>query len=120
LQQWVYQTGSTSICLAPNALTDTNYCIDFGSNLGTNGQALKIWQQYQGLPAQSLYITDDNHIAVENGPGQCADVQEESQSRPARGGLPFGTYKDLQSYQCTFANTNQVSAWSFFTRAGQC
>lgn len=120
LQQWVYQTGSTTICLAPNDLTDIDYCIDFGSNLGTNGQRLKIWQRYEGLPAQQLYITDDNHIAVENGPGQCADVQQESLPVPARGGVPYGSYKDLQSYQCTFANTNQVSPPSILCRAGKC
>jgi hypothetical protein len=109
LQQWVYQIGSTTICLAPNSFSDVEQCIDFGTNLGANGQPLKIWQRYEGLPQQQLYITDDNHIAVANGPGNCADVQEESNTRPPRGGLPYGTYKDVQSYQCFFGNTNQVS-----------
>lgn len=108
MQQWTYQTGSTNICLAPNDLTDTDFCVDFGSNLGANGQRLKIWQRYEGLAAQQLYITDDNHIAVENGPGRCADVQQESQTQPARGGLPYGSFKDLQSWECTYGNTNQV------------
>lgn len=89
---------STTICLAPSNLTDTDFCIDFGSNLGANGQSLKIWQKYEDLPAQQLFVTEDNHIAVENGPGQCANVQQESVTRPARGGLPYGTYKDLQSW----------------------
>lgn len=109
LQQWVYQTGSTTICLAPNSFSDVEQCIDFGTNLGANGQALKIWQRYEGLPQQQLYITEDNHIAVANGPGNCADVQAESNTRPPRGGLPYGTFKDVQSYQCTYLNTNQVS-----------
>lgn len=50
LQQWVYQTGSTTICLAPNDLTDTEYCIDFDSNLGANGQQLKIWRDTRAWP----------------------------------------------------------------------
>ncbi|KAJ9107978.1 hypothetical protein QFC20_003663 [Naganishia adeliensis] len=108
LQQWIYQTGSTTICLAPNDLTDTEYCIDFDSNLGANGQQLKIWQRYEGLAAQQLYITEDNHIAVENGPGQCADVQQDSVTRPPRGSLPYGSFKDLQSWECSSGNANQI------------
>ncbi|KAI5448927.1 hypothetical protein NCC49_005750, partial [Naganishia albida] len=70
------------------------------------GQTLYIWQAYD-VPQQQLYITDDNHIAVENGPGSCADVRAESgpQGSHAR---PYGSLKDLQSWTCTYGNTNQI------------
>lgn len=110
-QQWVYTPGSTTIRIAPNSYSDTEYCIDFGSNLGSNGQELKIWQCYDGLPAQQLYITDDNHIAVENGPGQCVDVQAESGPQPAYA-RPYGEEKRLQTWDCSSGNPNQVSTRS--------
>ncbi|KAJ9107986.1 hypothetical protein QFC20_003671 [Naganishia adeliensis] len=106
-QQWVYNTGSTKICVAPNAYSDTDYCIDFGTNLGSNGQTLYIWQAYEGLPAQQLYITDDNHIAVENGPGQCVDVRAESGPQPSYA-RAYGSEKSVQAWDCTFGNTNQI------------
>ncbi|KAJ9098959.1 hypothetical protein QFC19_006183 [Naganishia cerealis] len=105
-QQFIYNEGSTKIRVAPNIFTDTQYCIDFGENLGTNGQALKIWQCYEGLPQQQLYITSDRHIAVENRPGggQCADVKAESGVEPVR---PYGVRKQVQSWECIGGNTNQ-------------
>lgn len=107
-QQWVYNTGSTKICVAPNSYSDTQYCLDFGTNLGANGQPLKIWQAYD-VPQQQLYITDDLHIAVEGGPGQCVDVRAESGPLPdyAR---PYGSQKSVQTWDCSFGNTNQVSS----------
>ncbi|GHJ84556.1 hypothetical protein NliqN6_0958 [Naganishia liquefaciens] len=104
-QSWIYTPGSTTIQVAPNNLTETPFCIDFGTNLGSNGQYAKIWQCYEGLAAQSLYITDDNHIAVENGPGQCLDVQAESSSDTSG---PYPITKRLQTWDCTFGNTNQI------------
>lgn len=106
-QRWAYNRGSTKICVAPNTYTDTEYCIDFGTNLGSNGQTLYIWQAYD-VPQQQLYITDDDHIAVENGPGNCVDVRAESGPQPdyAR---PFGSLKDVQIWSCSGGNTNQVS-----------
>lgn len=68
-------------------------------------RAAKIWQCYEGLAAQRLYITDDNHIAVENGPGQCLDVQAESSSDTSG---PYPIIKRLQTWDCTFGNGNQV------------
>lgn len=109
-QQWIYTQGSTKIRVAPNDRTDTEYCIDFGTNLGANGQSLKIWQCYDGLPQQQLYITDDAHIAVENGPGQCADVRAESGPEPVK---PYGVQKQVQSWECSFGNPNQVGTRSF-------
>ncbi|KAI5448933.1 hypothetical protein NCC49_005756 [Naganishia albida] len=106
-QQWVYNSGSTKICVAPNEFTDTQYCIDFGTNLGADGQTLYIWQAYD-VPQQQLYITDDNHIAVENGPGFCVDVRAESGPQPdyAR---PYGSQKSVQTWTCAGGNTNQAS-----------
>ncbi|KAI5448735.1 hypothetical protein NCC49_001504, partial [Naganishia albida] len=60
-QRFDYTLGSTKICVSPNAYSETQYCIDFGTNLGANGQTLYIWQAYD-VPQQQLYITDDNHI----------------------------------------------------------
>jgi hypothetical protein len=105
LQQFIYNPGSTKIRVAPSSLTTTNYCVDFGSNRGVNGVGLKIWQCYDGLAAQQLWITGDNHIAVE-GDNQCADVRAESQPRQSQ---PYGSLKDLQSWQCSGGNPNQVS-----------
>lgn len=104
LQQFVYTSGSTKIRVAPNSLSTTDYCVDFGSDRGVNGVGLKIWQCYDGLPAQQLYITGDNHIAVE-GDNQCADVKAESQASQAK---PYGSLKDVQSWQCSGGNPNQV------------
>jgi hypothetical protein len=103
-QQWVYSAGSTTIRTVPNNFTDIEYCLDFDTNLGANGQNLKIWQCYDGLPAQSLYVTNDNHIAVENG-AQCVDVRAESSPVPTR---PYGLRKEVQSWQCSGGNPNQV------------
>ncbi|KAJ9107967.1 hypothetical protein QFC20_003652 [Naganishia adeliensis] len=104
LQQFVYTSGSTNIRVAPNSLSTTDYCVDFGSDRGVNGVGLKIWQCYDGLPAQQLYITGDNHIAVE-GDNQCADVKAESQASQAK---PYGSLKDVQSWQCSGGNPNQI------------
>ncbi|KAJ9107966.1 hypothetical protein QFC20_003651 [Naganishia adeliensis] len=104
LQQFVYNQGSTKIRVARNSLSATDYCVDFGSNRGVNGVGLKIWQCYDGLAAQQLYITGDNHIAVE-GDNQCADVRAESQATQAK---PYGSHKDLQSWQCSGGNPNQI------------
>jgi hypothetical protein len=120
-QSWVYSLGATTIQVAPNSLTDTPFCIDFGENLGADGQALKvsctglgiesttdlpqIWQCYDGLLQENLWITEDNRIAVANGPGQCADVRAES--TPDVSG-PYPVTKTLQSWSCTAGNTNQI------------
>jgi hypothetical protein len=109
-QQFVYNQGSTKIRVAPNTSTKTDYCVDFGSDRGVNGVGLKVglrfraacfsanqlsqvWQCYDGLAAQQLWMTGDDHIAVE-GDNQCADVKD--------GKGP------LQSWQCDGANANQI------------
>jgi hypothetical protein len=111
-QRWVYNAGSTKICVAANGYSKTEYCIDFGTNLGSNGQTLYIWQA-QDVAAQRLYITEDKHIAVENGPGQCVDVRAESGPQPdyAR---PYGSQKDVQTWECSGGSSNQVSLCGFF------
>lgn len=107
-QNFIYNEGSTKIRVAPNNLTETDFCIDFGTNLGANGQGLKIWECYEGLPQQQLYITDDRHIAVENRPngGQCVDVRAESGPEPVK---PYGIRKQVQSWECSYGNPNQAS-----------
>lgn len=51
------------------------------------------------LPSRFDLSSFRNHIAVENGPGQCADVT---------GG---GTTVQLQSWRCALGNANQVSGF---------
>jgi hypothetical protein len=41
-QSWIYTRGATTIQVAPNSLTQTPFCIDFGENRGADGQALKV------------------------------------------------------------------------------
>jgi len=90
-QDWLLQRGSTKIRLA-----GTNFCLDAGSTPG-NGVGMKIWECYDGLPAQQWYYTDDNRIALE-GKGQCLDLPN--------GVLTNGN--QVQTWQCTDGNTNQV------------
>jgi hypothetical protein len=69
----------------------------------------QIWQCYD-VPQQHLFITPDNHIAVENGPGHCVDIRAESTSDDSG---PYPITKFAQTYQCTAGNTNQVSDHHF-------
>lgn len=105
LQQFVYTQGATKIRVAPNGISKTDYCVDFGSDRGVNAVGGKVWTCYEGLPAQALWITGDNHIAVE-GDNQCLDVKAESQ---ASKGAFYESLKDVQSWQCVGGNDNQVS-----------
>ncbi|KAI5451507.1 hypothetical protein NCC49_001810 [Naganishia albida] len=89
-QQFVYTTGATRIQIA-----DTNYCVEFGPGLGVNGRPLKLQEcRKNGAPGQQLFITDDHHIALERGPGRCADVRD--------------AVGPLQSWRCGSDDTNQV------------
>ncbi|KAJ9104624.1 hypothetical protein QFC21_002122 [Naganishia friedmannii] len=103
-QQFVYTAGNTKIQVAPNSLTKTNYCVDFGSDKGANGVMGKIWQCYDNLPAQNLWITGDNHIALTDS-DQCLDVRAESGPGQTK---PYGSLKDVQSWQCSGGNPNQI------------
>ncbi|KAJ9119935.1 hypothetical protein QFC24_005418 [Naganishia onofrii] len=107
-QQFLYTPGATKIQVAPNSHTTTNYCVDFGSDRGVNGVGAKIWECYDNLPAQSLWITDDNHIAVV-GDNQCMDVRAESGPGQTK---PYGSLKDIQSWQCSGGDPYQA----FFSR----
>ncbi|KAJ9113188.1 hypothetical protein QFC22_006027 [Naganishia vaughanmartiniae] len=103
-QQFVYNEGNTKIQVAPNNLTTTDYCVDFGSDRGVNGVGAKIWQCYPDLPAQNLWITGDAHISV-TGDNQCMDVRAESAPGQNK---PYGSLKDIQSWQCSGGNSNQI------------
>ncbi|ORX36966.1 ricin B lectin domain-containing protein [Kockovaella imperatae] len=87
-QMWVYSDpGVTSIQVAGQ-----NYCIDFGDNGGYDGVPMKIWQCYPGLFQQTMYYTQDNHIAVYNG-NQCLDVKAGTQN--------------VQGWQCSGPDVHQ-------------
>jgi hypothetical protein len=58
-QKWVLNRGSTKVRLA-----GTNFCLDAGTS-PTSGSKMKIWDCYDGLPAQQWWYTDDNRIALE-------------------------------------------------------
>ena len=62
-----------------------------------NGVGMKIWQCFDGLPAQQWFYTDDNRIALEN-QGQCLDL--------TNGSTNDGTI--MQIWACTDQDTNQV------------
>jgi hypothetical protein len=64
-----YNLGATKIQMFDTA-SDEVFCVDFGSN-PANGGRISIAACDDNAPGQRLYITDDHHIAVENGPGQC-------------------------------------------------
>ncbi|EIM22544.1 hypothetical protein E3Q22_04355 [Wallemia mellicola] len=90
-QKFVIRKGQTSVKVA-----NRNFCLDAGSNPGSGIKA-KIWQCYDGLPAQNFWYTGDNRIAV-TGQGQCLDLTD---GRKANGNV-------LQTWQCYDNNLNQV------------
>ncbi|CAD6585778.1 MAG: hypothetical protein TREMPRED_004236 [Tremellales sp. Tagirdzhanova-0007] len=83
---WDIDEGSGSILLAAH----TGFALDAGSNPQNNG-GLKVWQSYPGLFQQTWYLTGDNRIAITGG-NQCLDEDA----------------TNVQIYQCTTGNTNQV------------
>ncbi|KAJ9092700.1 hypothetical protein QFC20_007301 [Naganishia adeliensis] len=94
-QQFLCTTGATTIQLA-----NTELCVEFGPGLRKNGRPLHVEKcRAKGAPGQRLFITEDNHIALENGPGQCADVKD--------GDVADGVGK-LQSWRCASDNVNQI------------
>ncbi|RSH87029.1 hypothetical protein EHS25_003517 [Saitozyma podzolica] len=56
--------------------TGSNFCLDSTTQFPPNGQGLKLWTCYSGLPQQNWYYTGDNHIAITGGTA-CADVKRE-------------------------------------------
>lgn len=95
IQQFIFNPGPTQI-----QLLNTSLCVEFGPGLGRNGTPLRLQQcRGKGAPGQRLFITDDNHIALQNGPGQCADVRD---------GKVVDDVGELQSWRCAADNTNQV------------
>ncbi|KAI5449833.1 hypothetical protein NCC49_004044 [Naganishia albida] len=90
-QSFIYNEGATSI-----QVSGTDLCVEFGPGLGRNGTPLRLQTcRRNGAPGQRLFVTGDSHVALQNGPGQCADVSD------AQG--------PLQSWRCVSDNTNQVS-----------
>jgi hypothetical protein len=90
-QSFIYNNGSTAI-----QVSSTNLCVEFGPGLGRNGTPLRVQTcRSNGAPGQRLFITEDAHVALRNGPGRCADVTD------AQG--------PLQSWRCVSDNPNQVS-----------
>ncbi|CED83142.1 Ricin B lectin domain [Phaffia rhodozyma] len=77
-------------------LSNSNLCLDAGSNIGNN-VALKVWTCYPGLKQQQWYYTNDNRIAITGG-NQCADNTN---------GI-LSSANTLQTYQCITGNNNQV------------
>ncbi|KAJ9092485.1 hypothetical protein QFC20_005949 [Naganishia adeliensis] len=95
IQQFILNPGPTHI-----QLLNTSLCVEFGPGLGRNGTPLRLQNcRGRGAPGQRLFITDDNHIALQNGPGQCADVRD---------GKVVDDVGELQSWRCAADNTNQI------------
>ncbi|GHJ84565.1 hypothetical protein NliqN6_0967 [Naganishia liquefaciens] len=107
LQLFYYNLGATKIRVF-NPDTSEVQCVDFGDN-PSDGSSIRLAQCVDNAPGQNLYITDDLHIAVENGPGQCLDVQAESGLQPIR---PYGVVKSVQSWSCSSGNDNQIFIFS--------
>lgn len=97
-QLWDISKGAGQIRVA-----GTNYCLDAGSAPG-NGVGAKVWTCYDGLAAQNWFYTDDNHIALTGG-SVCLDVKAESGPVKSK---PYGSLKDVQEYQCSGGNPNQI------------
>ncbi|KAF8890490.1 ricin B lectin domain-containing protein [Infundibulicybe gibba] len=88
--------NGTSTREHPSATSGNQLLLDAGSAPGNN-VGMKIWQCYDNLPAQAWYYTNDNRIALA-GKGQCLDL--------TNGNLANGN--QVQTYQCTDYNANQV------------
>jgi hypothetical protein len=78
-QKWVINHANTKVRVA-----GTNFCLDAGTRIiiifwlfrllmhlniplridPTSGVGMKIWQCFDGLPAQAWYYTNDNRIAL--------------------------------------------------------
>jgi hypothetical protein len=96
IQQFVYNPGPTAI-----RLNGTDLCVDFGSKLDCDGTPLSLQKcRAKGAPGQRLFITEDRHISLLNGPGRCADVRD---------GRIVDGKGELQSWRCESDNRNQVS-----------
>jgi hypothetical protein len=93
VQLFYYNLGATQIRVQ-DTTTGEVFCVDFGSP--TNGSPITIATCDANAPGQKLSITDDLHIAVENGPGQCMDVRAESVELPVK---PYGLLKEVQSWE---------------------
>ncbi|GLB44971.1 putative G-X-X-X-Q-X-W domain-containing protein [Lyophyllum shimeji] len=93
-QKWRISAGSTHV-----RLDDSNFCLDAGSS-PANGVGMKIWQCYEGLPAQSWTYTQNKHLQL-SGTAQCLDLTDGSTANSNK----------VQTWECSASNTNQV--WTF-------
>ena len=131
LQQFTYSRGSTKIKVASNSHSTQDFCLDLGTVRGRDGTNLHLYECVD-VPQQQFWITDagDDHIALEGesyysglygircpyqplltnglpvtGDNQCIDVRAESGSTQES---PYNSLKDVQSWQCSGGNPNQV------------
>ncbi|KAG6838598.1 hypothetical protein C0991_010374, partial [Blastosporella zonata] len=57
-QMWNISPGNTTV-----QVHVARYCLDAGSS-PASGVGMKIWECFDGLPAQTWYYTDDKRIAL--------------------------------------------------------
>ncbi|KAJ9091612.1 hypothetical protein QFC21_007152 [Naganishia friedmannii] len=105
LQRFAYTRGSTKIKVAANSHSSQDFCLDLGVVRRQDGTNLHLYQCVD-VPQQQFWITGagDDHIALE-GDNQCIDVRADSGFSQDS---PYSSLKDVQSWQCTGGNTNQM------------
>jgi hypothetical protein len=101
-QLFYYNLGATKIKVQDTTSGEVS-CVDFAN--ASNGSPITIAACNDNAPGQNLYITDDFHIAVENGPGQCMDVVADSGIQNVK---PYGILKSVSAWDCFGGNENQV------------
>ncbi|KAH6892800.1 carbohydrate-binding module family 13 protein, partial [Coprinopsis sp. MPI-PUGE-AT-0042] len=90
-QNWVLNPGSTKVQVAGQP-----FCLDAGE-WPNDGTQLKIWNCYDGLPAQQWFYTDDKRVALKDS-GKCVDL---TNGDTCNGNI-------LQLWQCLNFDTNQI------------
>ncbi|KAH9481422.1 hypothetical protein JR316_0005948 [Psilocybe cubensis] len=90
-QKFVFNNEATKIQVA-----GTNFCLDAGTT-PANGVGMKIWQCYDGLPAQRWYKSPNGQIILE-GTAYCLDLTNGNLSNS----------NQLQIWQCYDGNGNQI------------
>ncbi|KAJ9099002.1 hypothetical protein QFC20_005820 [Naganishia adeliensis] len=105
LQKFDYTRGSTKIKVAANQYANKDFCLDLGVVRGRDATNLHLYECVD-VPQQKFWITDagDDHIALE-GDNQCIDVKADSGFVQDS---PYSSLKDVQSWQCSGGNGNQV------------
>jgi hypothetical protein len=88
----------------PTPYGQQTLCLDFGAG-AASGATPKLYPCLN-LPQQTLWVTNDNRVAVYKG-DQCLDVVKGSKPNPSD-----ETLADVQSWKCTTGNTQQVRLMS--------